>query len=143
MGHNLIDLLHDNFCPIHSFVVDRSVISPEHLYFSELLSRLEDYDLLLRIVASHMSDFEAVTIPVGDYYFKDDGSNTVQISDTDMGKDLDDWARAREYIRVIKETTIIQPHVQRQMGIAEPIAGLTIARLLRARERWTHENPRT
>jgi hypothetical protein len=136
VGQGLLDLFTDNFCPIHSFVLDRSRIPAEQLYFSELLSRLEDYDLLLRIVSQCTSDFQIVAHPVGDYYFKNDGSNTVQVSDADTSKDLEDWTRARSYIGVMKAKTVISDVVQRRLGLAEPIGGLTIEKLVTTRRKW-------
>jgi hypothetical protein len=136
VGRGLIELFEDNFCPIHSFVIDRMKAPPQLLYFSELLSRLEDYDFLLRLTAKCRSDFALVDTPIGDYFYKNDGSNTVQISDTDTGKNAEDWSTAREYIGVIRETTKISPDVQRQLGLATPIAGLTISQVLRARAKW-------
>jgi glycosyltransferase involved in cell wall biosynthesis len=47
-GKGRDDLLRDNFCPIHSFVVDRERVSAADLKFDERLTRLEDYDFLLR-----------------------------------------------------------------------------------------------
>lgn len=136
VGKGLIDLFHDNFCPIHSFVIDRARVPQGQLYFSELLARLEDYDLLLRLAAELKSDFGLVQTVVGDYYFKNDGSNTVQIADTDKSKDMEDWARARDYIAVIKEKTHVSLDVQRQLGLPRAIENLTIAQVLRAREKW-------
>lgn len=50
-GDGLLALLRQNFCPIHSFVLDRSKVDPEDLYFDQTMWRDEDYDFLIRICA--------------------------------------------------------------------------------------------
>ena len=71
----MIDLFRANFCPLHSYVLDRSRIDPWDLAFDPTLSWEEDYDLLLRICAKYPSDFSLVTTQIGEYYFKTDDSN--------------------------------------------------------------------
>jgi hypothetical protein len=46
-GDSMRDLLSENFCPIHSFVVDKHLVEEDDLYFNEDMCRLEDYDFLL------------------------------------------------------------------------------------------------
>jgi len=136
VGAGLVDLFRDNFCPIHSFVIDRRRVPPDQLHFSEVLSKLEDYDFLLRLTAICPSDFGFVANVAGDYYFKNDGSNTIQTSESDASKDPEDWAQAREYIAALKEKTIISDRVQRQLALPELLGGLTIGRLVSAHQRW-------
>ncbi len=75
-GKNLVDLVRRNFCPIHSFVLDRMRVAVEDLWFDETMSRGEDYDFLLRICAKYPSSFALIGRFVGDYYVKNDGTNT-------------------------------------------------------------------
>lgn len=75
-GSNLADLFRNNFCPIYSYIIDRSQISGDIFYFEPDLVFEEDYDLLLRICAQFRSDFTLVNTKIGEYFFKTDRSNT-------------------------------------------------------------------
>jgi hypothetical protein len=76
VGKNLDDLFDHNFCPIHSFVIDRSKVDNADLWFDTTLTKHEDYDFLLRFCAKSPSSFQLIGTFVGDYYLKSDGSNT-------------------------------------------------------------------
>ncbi|QCO00361.1 glycosyltransferase (plasmid) [Azospirillum argentinense] len=102
-GAGLSDLFVDNFCPIHSFVLDRSKVAAEELRFDETMTRLEDYDFLLRICAKHPADFEGLARFVGTYYWRIDGSNTVQSYGPGAEENRRQWQEAREKIRVLKK----------------------------------------
>lgn len=78
-GQGLPDLMEGNFCPIHSYLFDRSLTAEPTLRFDPTLVVEEDYDLLLRVCASHPSDFSALGTQIGDYCFKSDGSNTTNV----------------------------------------------------------------
>lgn len=52
-GRSKLDLLRDNFIPIHSYVLDRDRIAPGTLAFRDPAIPLEDYDFLLRLAAGH------------------------------------------------------------------------------------------
>ncbi|MFC5430191.1 glycosyltransferase family 2 protein [Paraburkholderia denitrificans] len=73
-GYSFLFHLQDNFIPIHSFLIDRKRAT-DLPSVDESLCRLEDYDFLLRLAASH----EPVYVPhVGcEYCIRDDGSNSV------------------------------------------------------------------
>jgi len=66
-GRTRMDLLRDNFVPIHSYVIDRSRIKPADLYFDDELPPLEDYDFLLRLCAKYDFDFSKLDTPVCEY----------------------------------------------------------------------------
>lgn len=66
-GRTRMDLLRDNFVPIHSYVIDRSRVSPVDLYFDDELPPLEDYDFLLRLCAKYDFDFSQLDTPVCEY----------------------------------------------------------------------------
>lgn len=75
-GSGLADLFRQNFCPIHSFVVDRTRVPPSELRFDPALTIEEDYEFLLRVCASTPSDFSLVHAEIGAYFHKTDESNT-------------------------------------------------------------------
>lgn len=76
-------LLAANFCPIHSFVVDRMKIAEDDLYFSEELERLEDYEFLLRICSKYQLGLLDEIIYVGVYNWHVGGSNSIVIDESD------------------------------------------------------------
>lgn len=128
-GDCLLDLFHDNFCPIHSFVVDRSKASEADLFFNERLHRAEDYDFLLRICAKYTSDFSMIDTVVGDYYFKDDGSNTTELTATTEDRSAP-WRYAVEYANLQKRFLTLSPAVEKILGLKKTGRPRTIADVL-------------
>jgi len=103
-GQGLSDLFRDNFCPIHSFVIDRTKFAAEDLRFDETMTRLEDYDFLLRTCAKYPSDFDGLDRYVGTYYWRADGSNTIQpYQGPEAQENQRHWDLARERIEVLKK----------------------------------------
>jgi len=47
------EILKDNFIPLHSYLIDRSKVPSEILYFNEDFSVLEDYEFLLRLISKY------------------------------------------------------------------------------------------
>lgn len=117
-GTGLADLFRHNFCPLHSYVIDRARIAKDVLSFAPSLSMEEDYDMLLRICAGHPSDFGLIGVPVGEYYYKTDGSNTVA-----GGLGAEALAHYRQVIQPAIErrrrATLVAPDVQRLLGLGD------------------------
>jgi len=59
-GSNVVDLFRQNFCPIHSYIIDTAQDPKNVLSFEPTLTMEKDYDLLLRVCAAHQSDFSLV-----------------------------------------------------------------------------------
>lgn len=129
-GENLMDLFNANFCPIHSYLIDRSKLDPDILHFDSQMTWEEDYDLLLKICAAYPSDFEAVKAVIGDYYFKNDGSNSVPTDGRLSEQRKLEYERVQAYIEVRRRTTLVSPRVQEKLGIVPPLPTLTIRGLL-------------
>lgn len=129
-GCGLLDLFRANFCPIHSYMIDRSIVSKEILSFDTAISWEEDYDLLLKICAAYPSDFANLKISVGDYYYKDDESNTVPSHGKLNDKQLYEYALTQAHIRMRKRTTYVAPVVKKQLGIDKILNSLTIRDVL-------------
>lgn len=129
-GEGLARLLYDNFCPLHSFVVDRHRIAPQDLVVDETLCTLEDYDLLLRLVAKYPSSFRLKDKIVGEYLFKDDDSNINPLARAGRPKiaPTAEWAAAEADLTHRKATLLLSPVVQSALGLDEP--GLTVAAFL-------------
>lgn len=88
-GEGLQDILEDNFCPIHSFVLDKTMIDRSVLSFNEKLTRLEDYDFLMRVCSRYPANFETRKKVVGLYNFKSDASNST-ITGVETGRHLEE-----------------------------------------------------
>lgn len=126
-GSGLIDLFRNNFCPLHSYAIDRDQMSGAPLLFETTMTMQEDYDWLLRLCASHLSDFTLVNTRIGDYYYKTDGSNTVPTG----GRNLKGEMQARlaaviTTMEVKRRTTVVSEEVQRSLGISDPSEMATV-----------------
>jgi hypothetical protein len=129
-GTSVHDLFTGNFCPVHSFVLDRSKISSQLLFFEPLLAKDEDYDFLLRVCAQSPADFELTDTTVGEYRLRTDGSNTILTASTTTSAGVLAWRDAEAFIEGRRRTTPISAVVQASLGIVPPISGLTIRNLL-------------
>jgi glycosyltransferase involved in cell wall biosynthesis len=97
------DLIADNFIPIHSYVIDRSVIDAADLQFNTRLSCLEDYAFLLTLVVKYRFDFSLLLAPVAEYRLRTDGSNTVDLYSDSEAKNQQ-WEQARAYVATMRES---------------------------------------
>lgn len=121
-GKGLIDLFRQNFCPIHSLVLDRRKVDAADLRFDTRLTRTEDYELLLRLCAKYRSDFGLVGTVVGDYYRVGMATAAVEHGP--------EWEAAQAYIAGLKRSTIVTPPVLQSLGMRK--AGpVTIAEVVR------------
>ena len=125
-GSDLRDLFCSNFCPIHSYLIDRSVVPPEILSFDTSMTWEEDYDLLLKICAQYPSDFTSHEKVIGDYYFKNDGSNSVPTDGRLSEARALEYERVTAFIEVRRRTTLVSPVVQRQLGLDGRANNMTI-----------------
>ncbi len=128
-GRGLIDMFRQNFCPIHSFVLDRSRMAPEALAFDATRWRDEDYDFLIRTCANYPSSFAKKDYIVGFYSMKDDGSNTIMLPSVATEANWAEWRYSADLIARRRAETLVSPRVQRQLGRV-PDPALTVARLL-------------
>jgi hypothetical protein len=78
-GRNKMDLIRDNFCPLHSYLVDTSRVDSELLSFNPGLVRVEDYDFLLRVAGRYPCDFQSLDTKIGLYFRRADGSNSTPL----------------------------------------------------------------
>jgi hypothetical protein len=129
-GRTLGDLFRSNFCPIHSYVIDRARVLPGALRADPILPFDEDYDLLIRICALVRADFALVDTDIGLYFMKTDASNSY-----DRAGDLSPEFRARvlaaeAFLEARRGLVTLAPEVQRDLGVIEPIPGLTVRRWL-------------
>ena len=108
-GDSMRDLLSENFCPIHSFVVDKHLVEEDDLHFNEDMCRLEDYDFLLRICSRYDVNFASRSKAVGVYNWKWDGSNSTIIG-SESGPELKrkqlPWEIARKQIEITKRIAL-------------------------------------
>lgn len=125
-GNRLRDLFDSNFCPIHSFLIDRQKIAGEDLIFDTALTWEEDYDLLLRICAKYRSDFSMIRIPIGDYYYKRDGSNSVPVNGFQSQAQIQAYDQITTMIEARRRTTLVSAEVQAEQGLATSRPAMTI-----------------
>ncbi|MBT4739841.1 MAG: glycosyltransferase [Rhodospirillaceae bacterium] len=125
-GVALIDLLRNNFCPLHSYVIDRQQMAGGPILFDTTMTMQEDYDWLLRLCARYTSDFSLVKTRIGDYYYKTDGSNTVPTAGVITDKEQTKLDSVITAIEVQRRMTIVSETVQRTLGITEPSETATI-----------------
>lgn len=131
-GEGLADLFVANFCPIHSYLIDRSIVSDE-LYFDTLLTWEEDYDLLLRITAAYPSDFKLIGTIVGDYYIKSDLSNSTGVTGAEgklSGERLREYEQVAALIEARRRITRLSETVKNQLGLRAHAGNLTIRNAL-------------
>lgn len=134
-GAGLADLFRGNFCPIHSYLIDRAGLPDGLLRFDTSLVWEEDYDLLLRLCSTVSADFQALPHVIGDYYFKTDNSNTIwsaPVLSVEKAKAYEDVAARIEMRRLL---TVVAPEVQRGLLAADPDPALSIRGLHDALDR--------
>ena len=108
-GKDFNDLLKENFCPIHSFLIDRSRMDSADIAFNEHLTRLEDYDFLLRTCAKYPANFAGIEKKVGVYNWKFAGNNsTITGGETvaEMTAKTKPWDEARQHIKSLKRDIV-------------------------------------
>lgn len=76
VGENKLDLLKENFCPLHSYLLDTDKLDPSELFFREDLNRVEDYEFLLRIAGKNSCNFKNLGKKIGCYFMRSNGTNT-------------------------------------------------------------------
>ncbi len=82
-----LELFADNFAPIHSFLLDRARLGDFPLAFDAGHDRLEDYALLLRLLARFEPDVCQLERACAEYRLRADGSNTVRVPGLSRGAD--------------------------------------------------------
>lgn len=126
LGDNLRDLFDANFCPIHSFLIDRQQVDEVDLMFDSALNWEEDYDLLLRICAKYRSSFALIATRVGDYYFKKDASNSTPFNGLHTAGLRQAYDRVSTMIEARRRTTHVSPMVQAEFGLHPVSPDMTI-----------------
>lgn len=130
-GRGLLDLMRGNFCPIHSYLIDRARLPDGVLRFDTSLVWEEDYDLLLRICACKPADFQALHHVIGDYYFKTDGSNSIWTDDVLSESKKIAYEQVAARIEMRRRLTRVSLEVQRALlDECEVDARLTLRGLL-------------
>ncbi len=101
-GASKFELMIDNFCPIHSYVIDRSYISSDDLFFDNLSFVLEDYRLLLRLATKYQFTFLSMNEDICEYWFYDDNMNTTNQSRDPFSKMAQEWRKAYSITQRLK-----------------------------------------
>jgi hypothetical protein len=96
-GTGLSDLLVANFCPFHSFIIDRHRVADADLMFDTTLTRMEDYDFLLRICSKYEACFTGWDKEIGVYNWDLKGGGSIEFHQDPM------LSRSRENKRLWNE----------------------------------------
>ncbi|MDZ4791830.1 MAG: hypothetical protein SGJ17_11600 [Hyphomicrobiales bacterium] len=105
------ELFKTNFCPINSFALDLSRISADDLYFDHSISRLEDYEFLLRICSKYQSDFDGLTRAVSVYAQRIDASGSTNFAGGGLNtKHEIEWDKGRAKIEALKRRLLSEPN---------------------------------
>ncbi|WP_156389671.1 hypothetical protein [Methylobacterium sp. Leaf465] len=111
-GKNKYDLFVDNFCPIHSFLIDLSKVDVSDVLFDENMSALEDYSFLLSFLSKYQGDFSLIDTPVGEYFRRD--ADTINLANSefpDPSLRVSRLEKAREIILEKKRSTRVEVRV--------------------------------
>lgn len=106
-GASTLELIIDNFCPIHSYVMDRYCISSGDLIFDELSPILEDYRLLLRLISKYKFTFISMNEDICEYWFYSNKMNTTIQSRDPFSKSAHEWRRAYYITQSLKSSISI------------------------------------
>jgi hypothetical protein len=132
-GVGLKDLFRANFCPLHSYVIDRTRVPAGILHYEPMLTLGEDYEMLIRLCAVAPADFTLLDTDVGLYSYKTDASNSY---DRYGALPPSAWARrhaAEAFLAGRRAVTVLSPEVQRGLGTPDPLPGMTVQDLLSQR----------
>jgi hypothetical protein len=122
-GATLVDLFHENFAPIHSYLIDCHRVPAEELRFDEGLNWEEDYEFLLRLCARSKADFSAVGTFVGWYNFKTDGSNSIPTTPQAAFERRAAQERTRAEIARRKQGLVLAPEIAAAVRAAISLSG--------------------
>lgn len=111
-GKSKYDLFVDNFCPIHSFLIDLSKIDIKDVLFDETMTALEDYSFLISFLSKYEGDFSMIDTPVGEYFRREsDTINMAKGQFPDPTLRLSKLEKARELILDKKRSTKVEVRV--------------------------------
>jgi hypothetical protein len=120
------DIFRASCTPFHGIMFDTSRIAVADLRFDEELSMFEDHELFLRLAARYRISCRLLGRVIGDYRFKDDGSNTVPLPSKATARYKAMWERGRLDLEARKRHILVEPVVQEEIGISPPRPGLSI-----------------
>ncbi len=107
-GSSIIELICDNFAPIHSYIFDRSKISKSELFFDENPPYLEDYRLLLRLLSKHPFCFNSMERDICEYWFYSNRSNTTSMRRDRYSTVAQGWREAFRQTQELKAKLMIE-----------------------------------
>lgn len=103
VGRSLVELICDNFCPIHSFLVDLRKVQKTDLRIDEDFPYLEDYRLLLRLASKYQFSFDNMKRDICEYWFYDN-VNTTNLRSDPYGSVAHGWRKAYVATQELKAT---------------------------------------
>lgn len=109
-GSNKIDLMKDNFCPIHSYMIDTNKVDKADIYFNEEFTRVEDYEFLLRVAGKNPCNFSSLGKVIGLYFMRNNGINTTPsiFDDDSENQKLESWKNNSKLLDKAKSNTEVK-----------------------------------
>ncbi len=96
-------------------MIDRSRAELDDLWFDTALTKHEDYEFLLRFCAKYPSSFKLIGTFVGDYYLKNDGSNTNIWLSGETEDSQKEWDESSKFLEKRKAELVLSPAVREQL----------------------------
>lgn len=106
-GRSYADFVSQNHAPIHSYLIDRTMVDLAAIDLPTDQKYMEDYLMLLQVVTAKNADWDGLSqmIYVGDYMHFDHGGNTVSVTDDTARSEI---AKTPEYLRCEARITALQ-----------------------------------
>jgi hypothetical protein len=102
-GKTLDDFLTDNIFPTVSYVIDRAKLPGGVPHITDQLTRVEDYELLLKLRAVTTFDMTFFDTPLCEYFIRRDGTTTSQLgAEIDSSENRHAWESARQMIAPLR-----------------------------------------
>ncbi|HSJ01448.1 MAG TPA: glycosyltransferase family A protein [Verrucomicrobium sp.] len=102
-GKTLDDFLTDNIFPTVSYVIDRAKLPGQVPHITDQLTRVEDYELLLKLRAITTFDMTFFETPLCEYFIRRDGTTTSQLgAEIDSSENRHAWESARQMISPLR-----------------------------------------
>jgi lipopolysaccharide biosynthesis protein/glycosyltransferase involved in cell wall biosynthesis len=107
-----------NHTPIHGFMLNMSLINPEHIEFYEDMKYMEDYFLTLQIFTKDDTDWESLKQRkfVGDYYiFEDKAQTLANLTDDERRRILSkpDYSKDQARIDALRQRIRVKPSLRK------------------------------
>ena len=142
-GRDVLDLMRNNFCPLHSYVIDRGALPEGVPSFDPAIIWEEDYAMLLQVIAAVPADFGLLDKQIGLYAFKSDGSNTVANTADKTDESHERYKHVIATMQNLKDTIMVSDRVQAHLKLKKPETPRSISDVMKLLQRKAFLAPLT